>query len=100
MQEDIMEMNGDCLIYRDEFDIIIASDLPEMEKLAKAFGGLTGFVLETAERQVELARAMHDREEVVRQQVKMETMKHARRLFQTCHWRVTGRWAWDEQANT
>ena len=82
--------------YKARFDQTIASDLPDMEKLAKAFRGLTGFVIDSAERQIQLAMAMHDQQQVVKQQVKMETMKHARKLFQTCHWHVTGRWAWDE----
>jgi hypothetical protein len=84
---------SDCKANLDE---IIASDLPDMEKLAEAFKGLTGFIIESAQRQIELAGAMGDRGEVTKQQVKMETMKHARKLFQQCHWRVTGRWAWDE----
>ena len=62
------------LSYKEELDTILDSDLPEMDKLAAAFGGLTGFVVEVAEKEIELAKAMGDRQETIKQQIKMETM--------------------------
>lgn len=84
------------LSYREELDAILDSDLPEMTKLAAAFGGLTGFVVEVAEKEIELARAMGDRQEVIKQQIKMETMKSAREMFRTILYQVSGKWVWDE----
>ena len=83
--------------YAKELEAILASDLPEMERLAAAYGGLTGFIIEIAEGEIELARALGDREGMVKQQVKMETLKVARDIFQRCYRGVTGRKAWDEQ---
>lgn len=91
-----MQPGRDEANYMEELDAIFGSDSPDMEKMAKAFGGLTAFIVEEARSRIELAKAMHDGDETIKQQVKMETMKHARKIFQTCHRRVTGRWAWDE----
>ena len=46
--------------------------------------------------EVELARAMQDREGVIKTQIKMSTMSSAREIFATCYRRVTGRKAWDD----
>lgn len=75
----------------------MASDATEMDKLATAFGGLSVFIMEDTKRQVELARASGNDTEAVKQQIKLETMKHARRLFQTCFWHITGKRVWDEE---
>ncbi|MBN1313629.1 MAG: hypothetical protein JXB30_19660 [Anaerolineae bacterium] len=79
-----------------KLDDIIEADLPDIEKLAQAFGWITGRNVEQAENEIELARAMGDQELVIREQIKMEMMKHARSIFQDCYRRVTRRRAWDE----
>lgn len=91
-----MELTDNGLIYQGELDAIFASDLPEMAKLAAAFEGLTGFVIQCTDREIELAKALGDREETIKQQIKRDTLKHARGIFQTCYRGVTGRKAWDE----
>jgi hypothetical protein len=78
-------------------DAIVASDLPDLSKLAQAFDLITQRLVDQARPEIELARAMNDQETVVKQQVKMETMKHAREIFLDCHLRVTGRRPWNEQ---
>jgi hypothetical protein len=92
-----MELSREWCNYKDRFEAILASGGTEMDKLAAAFGGLTAFIMEDTKRQVELARASGDDTEAVKQQIKLETMKHARRLFQTCFWHITGKWVWDEE---
>ena len=79
-------------------EAILAADLPEATKVARAFEAITGVVLAHAEREIELARAMGDTSEVVRQQIKRETMKAARQILQGCHRRVMGKRGWDEPA--
>lgn len=79
-------------------EAILATDLPEATKLARAFEAITGTVLQHAEREIELARALGDTTEVVKQQIKRETMKAAREILQGCHRRVTGKRGWDEPA--
>jgi hypothetical protein len=80
----------------DEFDRIIASALPDLEKLAQAFDWVTARVVAHAHQDIELAQAMQDQESVVKHQIKMETLKYARSVFNDCYRRVSGRRAWDE----
>ncbi|MBN1428291.1 MAG: hypothetical protein JXB07_07895 [Anaerolineae bacterium] len=75
---------------------IIESDLPNIKKLAQAFGWVTSRNIEHAEHEIELARAIGDQEAVLRGQIKMKTMKYDRSLFEDCYQRVTRRRAWDE----
>ena len=72
------------------------SDLSEAEKVAAAFDHTTKSIVEHAQYQIDLARAEHDQETIIKQQVKMETIKHARAIFQSCFQLVLGRKAWDE----
>ena len=92
-----MEPSGEWCNYKDRLDEIAASEGADLEKMARAFGGLTGFIIEDSRRQVELARASGDAEEAVKQQIKLETMRHARRLFGTCYLHIAGKRAWDEE---
>jgi RNase P/RNase MRP subunit p29 len=93
-----MRSNDNEVSCKPEMDAILASSLPDMAKMARAFEGLTGFIIKDTGQQIELAQAMGNRQEVVKQQIKMETLKHARTLFQTCYLGVTGKAAWDEPA--
>ncbi len=79
-----------------EVEAILTSKQSELEKLSAAFEGLTGLVVKNALQKIELAHAIGDRRAMIKQQIKMETIKSARRIFQTCHQRVCGREAWDE----
>lgn len=78
-----------------EVERILASDLPDMEKVAQAFGCVTGFVVDYARSEIELAKAKQDREEMVKIQIRQQTMAHARDIFEMCYLRVTGRRPWD-----
>ena len=72
------------------------SQISEARKLARAFGWVTGRIITHAEREVEAARALRDEESAVKQQVKAETIRHARAIFEKCYMLATGRKAWDE----
>ena len=72
------------------------SKMPEIEKLAHAFALITGRTLKHASDEIEVAQAMSDEEALIKHQVKMETIKHIRGIFQECHKLATGRKAWDE----
>jgi hypothetical protein len=78
------------------FDEIKASDLSEVEKLKKTFWWVTERFIEHAEQEIELARALNDQELLVKEQIKLGTMKHARDILQNCYLQVTGRRTWDE----
>lgn len=80
-----------------ELRSLVAANLPETEKLARAFGALTERFVESARGQIELARALGDANEKVKQQIKLETMEHARSIYLLCHQQITGRPAWEER---
>ena len=84
----------------EELDRILASDAPDLDKLARAFGCITAFTVGVAEREIDLYRAMHDRDAIVKTQIKMETMKHARSIFEHCYLRITGKRAWPVDGST
>lgn len=91
----MQEFDASC---SQEVERILASDQPDLEKVTQAFDCITRFVVRHALAEIELARALHDREEVVKIQIKKETMAHARAIFETCYRRVTGRRPWHETA--
>ena len=79
-----------------EVERILASDLPDLEKVAQAFDCITRFIIEHAQAEIELARALQDHEQVVKTQIKTETVVHARSIFEHRYWRATGRRPWHE----
>jgi hypothetical protein len=72
------------------------SRLPSVQRLASAFDWITRHMIRHAAMEVEAARALGDEEQAVKQQIKMETIKHARGIFKECHVLATGRKAWDD----
>jgi hypothetical protein len=90
-----METDLDCT-FQDRVDAIVASDLPDIDKLKQGFGLVTSTIIEQAGREIELAKAKHDREERIKVQIKRSTMNAAREVFDTWYTRITGRKAWDE----
>jgi len=78
----------------EEFERIIASDLPQMDKLAQAFDVLTSMYVDSYANQVDLLRAVKDQEALVKEQIKLELMRFSRVLFADCYFRVTGKRPW------
>ena len=78
------------------FRKIKESDLPEEEKVAKAFDWMTRRALAYTEKEIELTRAMKDEEALIRKQIQLEMTKTIRSMFQDCFRAVLGRKAWDE----
>lgn len=89
------DLDPDCYA---EVERILASDLPDLEKVTQAFDCITAFVVGYAKAEIELARAIQDREELLKIQIKKETMAYARSIFEHCYRRVTGRRPWHETA--
>lgn len=75
---------------------LINNDLPDVDKIAAAFEHITGRHLSFSEKEIELMRALADKESLVKEQIKYETIKHVRSIFQDCFYLVMGRRAWDE----
>ncbi len=78
------------------FRAIKETDLAEVDKLAKAFDWVTGRTLEFGENEIELARALKDHETLAKVQMRYETMKSARGIFQDCFRFLFGRKPWEE----
>ena len=79
---------------------IMAQEITDIEKLSQGYDWITRRIIEIAEREIELARAMHDQDNVVKQQIKMSTVKMARGIFEGCYIQATGKHAklWEAQS--
>jgi hypothetical protein len=75
----------------DQVNDILATDLPDVDKLAQAFDAITARYVEHAQHEIELARALQDPESVVKEQIKLGVMEHARTILDDCYRLVTGR---------
>jgi hypothetical protein len=82
-----------------ELEQIFISDLPELEKLSRSFDQIIKFYVTYSEREIELLKAMGDKENLVKEQIKLSTIKHVRGIFAYCFLKATGRKAWDESAS-
>jgi hypothetical protein len=74
-----------------DLEQIFGSDLPEIEKLARAFQRITDSVVESAENEIEVVRALGDRDSLVKEQIRSSTMRHAQMIFRDCYRQATGR---------
>ena len=70
---------------------IIASDLPAVDRLAEAFTLVTNFYLREAKKDIEIARAMSDQENLVKEQIKHNVFLSAQGILNDAYWRVTGK---------
>ena len=79
-----------------ELEPILASNLPELEKLTRAFRCITEKIVVTSQHEVELLRALGDPQALLKEQIKLSTIQHAQSIYAQCFLMVTGRKAWDE----
>ena len=80
----------------DNFLTIFETDLSEAEKIRRSFDHVTSFYIQHSEQEIEMLRAMRDKENLIKEQIKMETMKHVRSIFNDCFRRSTGKKAWND----
>ena len=80
----------------DEFKEIMASDATDIDKMAQMFGHVTGKIVEYSQMEIDMAKAMNNQEGLVKQQIKLSTIEHARSIFAMCYQQVTGEKLWDE----
>lgn len=79
-----------------ELDQIMESEAPDVEKLAQAFKAVMRFYAESGKQEVELLRALGDKQKLVCAQVKLSTLEHANAVLDHCYLLVTGKKVWDE----
>ncbi len=74
-----------------EFEQILSSNLPETEKLARAFLSILRQHQAYSEGAIELQKALGDDQARLKEQIKQETLKYSSEIFAHCYYRVTGR---------
>jgi hypothetical protein len=79
-----------------QFEAIMAQDIEEIDKLAQAFRFLITEHVAIAKREAELLRAMDDKEALVKEQIKANTMEYTLGVFAHCYYSATGRKLKDE----
>ena len=75
---------------------IFESESSEIDQLAQSFDHITRLYIQRSEQEIELFRAMGEKERLIKEQIKMETIKHVRNIFHDCFKRSTGKEAWNE----
>jgi hypothetical protein len=74
-----------------EFEAILASDLPELEKLTQAYRFILKDQIAIARREIELQKAIGDQEKMIKEKIKMGTIEYSGSIFAFCYLKVTGR---------
>lgn len=74
-----------------EFEQILAQDLPETEKLARAYLFILQQQQTYAQNEIELQKALGDQEMLVKEQIKHGVLKYSAEIFAYCYYRTTGR---------
>ena len=73
----------------EQINQIIASDLPAIDKLLRAFAQATDLYLADGQRESDLLRALEDHEGLVKLQIKLSTIEHCRGILQRCYQMIT-----------
>lgn len=69
----------------DALNAIKQTDLPEIDRLMRAFDMITNQIMIHFERDIDLARALHDPNLLVKNQIKLEGVKSAREILDFCY---------------
>ena len=79
-----------------EYEEIFDSDLSEADKIAKAFHMVINSIETHTNNEIELLKAMNDRETLVKEQIKLSSIQHAKGIFNMVYLRATGKRSWNE----
>jgi hypothetical protein len=74
-----------------EFEQIMTSDLPEIDKLARAYLLILRQHQAFSQNEIELRKALQDDQALLKEQIKAGTLKYSSEIFAFCYYRVTGR---------
>lgn len=74
-----------------EFETILASDLPEAEKLTRAFQFILREQIAHEQREIELQKATGDEAALIKEKIKLGVMEYVNEIFAYCYLRVTGK---------
>ncbi|WP_420641196.1 hypothetical protein [Candidatus Leptofilum sp.] len=73
------------------YEEIFASDLSEADKIAKGFHHIISTIITHSQNEIELLKAMNDREHLIKEQIKLSTIQHAKSIFEMAYQRATGK---------
>jgi hypothetical protein len=82
--------------FNKKYESIFESDRSELEKIVEAFDLVTKHYKSYGENEIELLKAVNDKENLVKEQIKMGMVDLIRGMYNECHRRATGRKAWNE----
>jgi hypothetical protein len=74
-----------------EFEAILASDLPDVEKLSRAYQFILDDQMAYGRREIELQKALGDEEALIKEKIKLGVMEYTHGIFAYCYLRVTGK---------
>lgn len=74
-----------------DFEAIIASDLPEVEKVARAYQWIITDQMAYSRNEIELLKALGDQENLVKEQIKLGMFEYTSGIFAFCYQQATGR---------
>lgn len=74
-----------------EFEALLASDLPEAEKLTRTYQFIMQEQIAHARRAIELQTAIGDQEALIKEKIKLGVLEYASEIFAFCYLRVTGK---------
>jgi hypothetical protein len=66
-------------------DQTAALETADIDRLKAAFAAATTAFMEKTEQKLALARALNDREAMVKEHIKIQVMKEAQGIFQSCY---------------
>ncbi|HEX3052324.1 MAG TPA: hypothetical protein VHP83_16810 [Aggregatilineaceae bacterium] len=81
--------------FTDTLNAIKDADLPAANKIARAFDLITTQTLTHFDHDIDLSRALHDQDKLIQDQIKRDTLAHAREIFNFCYRFMLGGDAWD-----
>lgn len=76
--------------FHQKFNQIFESEGSALEKLAAGFHFILDRHLVESNREMEVLRAMGDKDGLIKEQIKHSTMAHALRSFDECYYRAVG----------
>ena len=68
-----------------DYFAIFKKKISDMDKLTESFRMVTDQFIEHEQHAIELARVLQDDEAVLKSQIKLSVMKHARQVFEDCY---------------
>ena len=74
-----------------EFEAIIASNLPEAEKVARAYQWIIDDQIAHSRNEIELLKALGDQENLIKEQIKLGVIEYTAGIFAFCYQQATGR---------